>query len=118
MLALTACGNSSGLLDGNGNGSLDSYFVTSTGKTAGYAKALAEICPRLNFRQAELDLHRVAICRGSHLADDCAVPNLEAATQQAFEAAMASLSGVAPAQVCAKASAEVEADSVLAAYLN
>ncbi len=95
---------------------VDSYFATSVGKEAGHAEALAAACPSLSFNEAELDLHRIAICRAEGLADDCILPSLDAERQKSFDETMASLSGVAPAQVCADAKAEAAVDLVLAEY--
>jgi hypothetical protein len=117
-VALTACSAVPGLLSGDSGSALDSYFATSVGKVAGNAKALATVCPSLSFNQAELDLHRVAICRGGGMADDCTVPNLVSATEQAFTERMALLAGMSPAEVCTKASAEMSTDPVLAEYLK
>ncbi len=108
-VALTGCS----LLPGSG---VDSYFATSVGKEAGHAEALAASCPSLSFDEAELDLHRIAICRAEGLADDCTLPGLDSERQKAFEETMARLSGLAPAQVCADARAEAAIDPVLAEY--
>jgi len=108
-VALTGCN----LLPSNG---LDSYFATSVGKEAGHAEALAQACPSLSFDEAELEMHRIAICRGQQLADDCELPTLEAEKQTSFEETLASLSGIAPAQVCTDARAEAAIDPVLAEY--
>jgi len=107
-----------GLLSGDSAGALDSYFATSVGRAAGHAQALAAACPSLNFKQAELELHRVAICRGGGLADDCEVPNLVTATQTSFAETTALLSGKTSAQVCTDARAEIASDSILAEYLK
>ena len=108
-IALTGCN----LLPSNG---VDSYFATSVGKEAGHAEALAAACPSLSFNEAELDLHRIAICRAEGLADDCALPGLDAERQASFEQTIARLNDVAPAQVCADARAEAAVDPVLAEY--
>lgn len=108
-VALTGC---SGLTTGG----LDSYFASSVGKEAGHAEALAAACPSLDFNEAELDLRRIAICRGEGLADDCALPRLDSERQKSFDETMARLSGVAPAQVCADAQAEAALDPVLTEY--
>lgn len=101
------------VLPGSG---VDSYFATSVGREAGHAEALAATCPSLTFNEAELDLHRIAICRAEGLADDCTLPGLDAERQSSFDETMAQLSGVAPAQVCADARAEAATDPVLAEY--
>jgi len=115
---LVGCSAVPGLSNGGQSSSLDSYFATSVGKAAGHAQALAAACPSLGFKQAELDIHRVAICRGGGLADDCSVPKLAAATEQSFTETMALLSGMTPAEACTKANAEIANDSVLAEYVN
>ncbi len=117
-VALTACSAVPGSFGGDTSGALDSYFATSTGKAAGHAQAMAEVCPSMSFNQAELDLHRIAICRGGRLADDCAVPRLAAATQQAFENTMARLAGLTPAEVCSQANAEMAANPVFRKYIK
>ncbi len=101
---------------GEATGGLDSYFATSVGKEAGHAEALAAACPSLTFNEAELDLHRIAVCRGEGLADDCALPTLVSERQKTFAETMARLSGVAPSQACSGARAEAAADPVLAEY--
>ncbi len=115
---LAACSAVPGLLSGDSAGALDSYFATSVGKAAGHAQALAAACPSLNYNQAELDLHRLAICRGGGLADDCEVPNLATAMQTAFAETTALFSGKTTAQVCSDAQAEIASDSILAEYLK
>ncbi len=118
VAGLAACSAVPGLLSGDSAGALDSYFATSVGKAAGHAQALAAACPSLTFNQAELELHRVAICRGGGLADDCEVPNLVTATQAAFAETTALLGDKPPEQVCTDAQAEIASDSVLAKYLK
>ncbi len=117
-LTLASCSGVPGILSGNDGGPLDTYFATNVGRQAGLAQAYAEICPSLSFDAKELKLYHVAICQGKKLEDNCALPGLEAERQKSYEETLASLAGVAPAQVCADARAQAADNPVLADYFG
>ncbi len=117
-VALGACTEFPTLLSGNNGGVLDSYFATNVGRQAGHAEAYAQMCPRLEFDEVELDLFRVAICQGLQRDDNCELPSLEAERQTSFDATLASLAGVPTAEICADAEAQAAENPILADYFG
>ena len=116
LLGLAGCNALPGLVGDTGEGVLDSYFAVNVGREAGHAEALAQLCPSLTYNADEIELNRVAICQGLGAADDCTLPTMDSEKQSSFDKTMASLKGVAPAQVCADARGEAEVDPTLAKY--